>query len=132
MSAEGEFVDRSTLSAQVEDSDLTLTSAISRESGMSVKDLRIRDTPVVSRLWIWFVLAVAVAASRTSSHICFCKVSKVSEWAHPPAERLIHRFHTERRFETWPGRTHNTLGSRVELSGCARDRGGERTDVFIR
>ena len=68
MSAEGEFVDRSTLSAQVEDSDLTLTSAISRESGMSVKDLRIRDTPVVSRLWIWFVLAVAVAASGTTTH----------------------------------------------------------------
>jgi len=52
MSAEREVIDGSTLSAQVED-----------------PDLRIRDTPVVSRLGIWLVLAIAVAASWTASHL---------------------------------------------------------------
>jgi hypothetical protein len=68
MSAEGEVIDVSTLPAQVEDSDLVLTSATSWESEMSEEDLGIRDTSVVSRLWIWLILAVAVAAGWTTGH----------------------------------------------------------------
>jgi len=52
VSAEGEVVNGSTFSAQVKD-----------------PDLGIRNTPVVSRLWIWLVLAVAVAASWTTPHL---------------------------------------------------------------
>jgi len=75
VSTEGEIIDGGTLPTQVEDPDLILTSGTSRESGSSREDLGIRDTPVVSRLWIWLVLAVPVAASWSTTHLGVCKVS---------------------------------------------------------
>lgn len=50
MSTEREFIDGSTLFAQVEDPDLLLTLIMRRESEPSEAVLGIRDTPVVSRL----------------------------------------------------------------------------------
>ena len=76
--AEGEVVDGSTLSAQVEDPDLIVASATSRESEANEENLGVRDAPVVSRLWIWFVLAVTVTASWTTSHLGVYKANQVS------------------------------------------------------
>lgn len=92
MNAEGEVIDGSTLSAQVEDPDLILTSVTRKESKPSGEDLGVGDTPVVSRLWIWLVLAVTVAASGPTSHVYSCKMSQVSESVHPTPESPIHRF----------------------------------------
>jgi len=70
VSAEGEVVDGSTLSAQVED-----------------PDLGIRDTSVVSRLGIRLVLAVAVATSWTTSHLGLIRlVEEMSLWDAEGAE----------------------------------------------
>ena len=90
VSAEGEVIDRSTLSAQVEDPDLILTLVTSGKSEPSGEDLGIRDTPVVSRFGIWLVLAVTVAASRTTSHLGSYSLRQVSESAHPTPDPLIH------------------------------------------
>jgi len=52
VNTERKFVDIGTLSSKIEDSNLG-----------------VRYTTVESRLWIWLVLAVAVAARRSSSHL---------------------------------------------------------------
>ena len=100
MSAEGELIDGSTLPPQVEDPDLNLASVMRREYEPSGEDLGIRDTPVVSRLGIWLVLAITVAAGWTTSHIDSCRMTQVSESAHPTPESLIHRFRAELRLES--------------------------------
>jgi len=51
MGAEGEVVDRGTLTAEIEDADLWVW-----------------NTTVVSGFRIWLVLAVTVAASRSAAH----------------------------------------------------------------
>jgi hypothetical protein len=52
MSTEGEVVNGSTFASQIENSNL-----------------RVGDTTVVSRFWVRLILAVAVAASRTTTHL---------------------------------------------------------------
>jgi len=51
MNAEWELIDTSTLSSEIEDTDF-----------------RVWDTTVESRLWIWLILAIAVATSWTACH----------------------------------------------------------------
>lgn len=51
MDAEREFIDTSTLSSEIEDTDFG-----------------IRNTTVEAGLWIWLVFAIAVATSWTTSH----------------------------------------------------------------
>jgi len=72
---ERELIDGSTLPAQVEDPDLILMSMGGLESEPSGEDLGVRDTPVVSRLGIWLILAVTVTASWTASHLGSCRMS---------------------------------------------------------
>ena len=75
MSTEREIVHGGTFSAQVKDLDLELTSTSSGKFEPSEgENLGVRDTTVVSRLWVWFVLAVTVAAGWTTSHLERCKM----------------------------------------------------------
>ena len=130
VSAEGEVIDGSTLSAQVEDPDLALTSATDREPETREEDFGIRNTPVVSRLGVRLVLAVAVAASWTTSHLGFCMMNRVSERAHPSSDPRIHRFCAGLRFERGPSCTHNVTGGRDELLGWGGG-GGQDVPKFL-
>lgn len=68
MDAVGELIDGSTLTAQVEDTDLIMD--ISQRPGTFCKwsYLRVRDTTVVPGLGVGLVLAVTVAAGGTATH----------------------------------------------------------------
>lgn len=70
--AEGEVIDRGTLTAKIENADLKynriLLSKKSTRSATAPTHLRVGHTTVVPRLGIWLVLAVTIAASGTTTH----------------------------------------------------------------
>jgi hypothetical protein len=71
VSAEGELVDGGTFTTEIVDADLSFH--ISKTHFPPIKrtsaHLGVRDTTVIPRLGVWLVLAVAVAASRTTTHL---------------------------------------------------------------
>ena len=68
MDTEGEFIDRGTLTTQVEYANLGLLISILLAIQVASSYLGVGNTTVVSRLGIRLVLAVTVAASGTTTH----------------------------------------------------------------
>jgi hypothetical protein len=79
VNAEREIIYGGAFPAQVKDPDLMLTSAYHRKNGAMEEDLGIRDTSVIPRLGIWLVLAVAIAAGWTTTHLEHYQTILVSE-----------------------------------------------------
>ena len=69
MAAEGELVHGGTLATEIEDANLSRVNSWIRESEGSIAHLRVRNTTVVPTLRVGLVLAVAVAASGTATHL---------------------------------------------------------------
>jgi hypothetical protein len=69
MAAEREFVHGGTFTSKVKYANLTRNSGVERGGGGKETHLGIRDTTVVPGLGVGLVLAVAVAASGTATHL---------------------------------------------------------------
>lgn len=89
VAAEGELVDRGTLAAKIEDTDLVI---VSEKSIVHEKkaDLGVGDTTVVPALGVRLVFAVAVATGRSAAHLVLSE-ERVSFCAkrHPPRGQRI-------------------------------------------
>ncbi len=68
VAAEGKVVDRGAFAAQVEDTDLLGCSYKKQRLLDFARHLGVGNTAVVAGLWVWLVLAVAVAASGAATH----------------------------------------------------------------
>ncbi len=68
VAAEGKVVDRGAFATQVEDTDLVGCSYKNQRLVDLARHLGVGNTAVIAGLWVWLVLAVAVAASGTATH----------------------------------------------------------------